>query len=438
MSDPQQQQPADAATESPVEVLFDDLVPVAPPRALGLGARILAKLAGHPEEFELNQRVVNAFVLLFAILGVVGVIVDSASGMEPEMVVVDICFATIEAVLYYAFRVRHMLKRFVVPAMVGPTLLIVWYWFRFDGIDGSAPYLLFLAALMPVTVARGSTRLWLVAGYNALAMALFALEYSEPGLIFHTFESDGQRILDLSTTFLMVFTLMAALTMALSRAYDDVMQALDGERRRADLLLLNVMPASMLARLKKNPRGVAQHHEAVTVLFADIEGFTRWSADHQPREVLGMLNGVFGRFDALCAEHGVEKIKTVGDGYVAAAGVPEARADHALAMARVALAMQRAVRDDPELLRGLGLRIGLHSGPVFAGVLRTTRLAYDLWGNAVNVACRMESSGVAGRIHVSDKTRALLGDSFRFESRGVREIRSVGELETFFLEEKGA
>jgi class 3 adenylate cyclase len=291
---------------------------------------------------------------------------------------------------------------------------------------------------MPVTVARGATRLWLVVGYNALAMGLFAAEYAYPGAISQTFESEGQRVVDLSTTFLMVFTVMAFLTMALSRAYDDAMQSLDGERRRADLLLLNVMPASMLARLKKDPRGVAQHHEAVTVLFADIEGFTRWSAAHQPREVLGMLNGLFGRFDALCIEYGVEKIKTVGDGYVAAAGVPSARADHALAMARVAVAMQRAVAQDDQLLRGLGLRIGLHSGPVFAGVLRTTRLAYDLWGNAVNVACRMESSGVAGRIHVSDTTRALLGDAFDFESRGVREIRSVGVLETFFLEDKKA
>lgn len=433
MSDPQHEAPA-TAQESAVEVLFDELVPVTPPRAQGPGARVLAWLAGDPKEFALNQRVVNAFVLLFALLGVVGIVVDSASGMDVEMVVLDVCFALVEGALYYAFRVRRSLQRFVVPAMVGPTLVIAWYWFRFDGIDGSAPYLLFLAALMPVTVARGSTRLWLVVGYNALAMTLFALEYLYPGAITRTFESDGQRIVDLSTTFLMVFTLMAALTMALSRAYDDAIHALDGERRRADLLLLNVMPASMLARLKKDPRGVAQHHEAVTVLFADIEGFTRWSAQHRPREVLGMLNGLFGRFDEICVQHGVEKIKTVGDGYVAAAGVPEARDDHALAMARVALDMQRAVRDDPKLLRGLGLRIGLHSGPVFAGVLRTTRLAYDLWGNAVNVACRMESSGVAGRIHVSDTTRGLLGDAFEFESRGVRKIRSVGELETFFLE----
>lgn len=206
------------------------------------------------------------------------------------------------------------------------------------------------------------------------------------------------------------------------------------EREKSERLLRAILPAPIAELLKQGVGTIAQAFPAVSVLFADLAGFTAFSRDADPQGIVELLDEVFSAFDHLAIEVGVEKIKTIGDAYMAVAGVPEPRADHADAIARMALAMEAAFR---QLARDrgipLGLRIGIHSWPVVAGVIGQHKFSYDLWGDTVNVASRLESHGIPGRIHLSAQTRNLLGDSYVFEDRGDVELKGKGLFRTYFL-----
>ncbi len=212
------------------------------------------------------------------------------------------------------------------------------------------------------------------------------------------------------------------------------MQALAAERERSERLLLNILPASIAARLKTSEAAIADHNDEVTVLFADIVGFTPLSARKTPQALVQMLDRIFTAFDALADMHGLEKIKTIGDAYMAAAGLPEQRADHAEVAARMAQGMLEAVAQIAvQTGEALSLRIGLHSGPVVAGVIGRKKFIYDLWGDTVNTASRMESHGVPGAVHCSAATAALLRPNFQIEARGAMQIEGKGEMHTFLL-----
>jgi len=212
------------------------------------------------------------------------------------------------------------------------------------------------------------------------------------------------------------------------------MRMLSEERERSERLLLNILPASIAERLKSSEAAIADHSEEVTVLFADIVGFTPLSAQKTPQALVQMLDRVFSEFDALAEAHGLEKIKTIGDAYMAAAGLPERREDHAPAAARMAQGMLEAVaRIAAETGEALALRIGLHSGPVVAGVIGTKKFSYDMWGDTVNTASRMESHGVPGAVHCSGATAALLQHGFALTARGAVEVEGKGEMHTFLL-----
>lgn len=203
---------------------------------------------------------------------------------------------------------------------------------------------------------------------------------------------------------------------------------------RSDELLTNAIPASIAARLKHGEQRIAEAYDDTTVLFADIVGFTPWASRTDPDRVVGLLDDLFTRFDKLAAEVGMEKIKTLGDAYMAVAGAPDPRTDHADAALRMAQRMLAVAAD----WRGansveLQIRIGLGSGPVVGGVIGQRRILFDLWGDTVNTASRMEAFGLPGRIHVSARTRELLPDG-EFESRHL-EVKGLGAITTYLLEE---
>lgn len=209
---------------------------------------------------------------------------------------------------------------------------------------------------------------------------------------------------------------------------------------RSEELLTNAIPMSIAARLKHGDERIADAYPNTTVLFADLVGFTPWAQRTDPEQVVSFLDDLFSRFDELAAVSGVEKIKTIGDSYMAVAGAPEARADHAQAAMALARGMLLAL-DDARSRLGLALelRIGLASGSVVGGVIGQKRILFDLWGDTVNVASRMESSGVPGRIQVAPSTWALLrGDSsvsFSFEERPAVEVKGLGLMTTYLLAE---
>ena len=212
---------------------------------------------------------------------------------------------------------------------------------------------------------------------------------------------------------------------------------LASERERSDRLLLNILPTAIAERLKVSDDPVSDRFDSVSVLFADIVGFTSYAQNREPRQVVELLNALFSRFDDLVGDHGLEKIKTLGDGYMAAAGVPTVLEDHAERAAMTGLAMMDTVREfRTEMGVDWDLRIGIHSGSVVAGVIGKHKFAYDLWGDTVNVASRLESGGVPGRIQISGDTADRLPASYRLEARGTVDIRNRGPLDTHFLLER--
>lgn len=205
-------------------------------------------------------------------------------------------------------------------------------------------------------------------------------------------------------------------------------------RAQSEELLLNMLPRAIAQRLRNNPGTIADIHGDASILFADIVGFTSLSASLIPRQVVELLDGLFGDFDQAAAEIGLEKIKTIGDAYMAASGVPEACPDHAERAARLGLRMIEIAREHRERTGWpIELRIGIHSGTVIAGVIGRNKLTYDIWGDAVNMAARMEAAGVPGRVQITRATQSLLRDEFEFEDRGNIDIRGLGPTPAFLL-----
>jgi class 3 adenylate cyclase len=212
---------------------------------------------------------------------------------------------------------------------------------------------------------------------------------------------------------------------------------LDHEHQRSEELLLNVLPGSIAARLKQGEQPIADHLDEVTILFADIVGFTAMSERTSPSELVDMLNDIFTGFDELADRHGMEKIKTIGDCYMIVAGLPEPLEDHALHAARMAFEMLRLVETGRKAGRhDLRIRVGLHSGPVVAGVIGRRKFSYDLWGDAVNTASRMESHGAPGEITVTRRTLDLIETEFAGIEREPVEIKGKGAMITYFLRKR--
>ena len=226
------------------------------------------------------------------------------------------------------------------------------------------------------------------------------------------------------------FTLLA--TFAHQR--NAALTALRAEQEKSEALLLNILPRPIAERLKAAAQTIADHFAAASILFADVVGFTPLAQRLPPAEMVGILDQLFSQFDVLVERHGLEKIKTIGDCYMAAAGVPNPRPDHARKAALLALEMRdvlatSAVAGQP----GLELRIGINSGPVVAGVIGTKRFLYDLWGDAVNTASRMESHGTPGEIQITRATYELLKDEFVCRRRGTILVKGKGPMETWYL-----
>ena len=227
-----------------------------------------------------------------------------------------------------------------------------------------------------------------------------------------------------------VFTLLALF----AQQRQDALGALRIEQDKAENLLLNILPRSIADKLKAQSQTIAEQFTVASILFADVVDFTPLSEQLAPAEVVGLLDRLFSHFDMLVERYGLEKIKTIGDCYMAAAGIPTPRPDHARALASMGLDMLEAMGSSEAVgSLGLELRVGINSGPVVAGVIGRKRFLYDLWGDAVNTASRMESQGTPNRIQITRATYELLKDDFECEPRGTVAVKGKGEMETWFL-----
>jgi class 3 adenylate cyclase len=274
----------------------------------------------------------------------------------------------------------------------------------------------------------------------AATIALFAAGYYYTQRTVPPFEVPSAplavlNVVNIATVFCTIGVAVAYLITVTQRAE----AALASEHARSERLLTNVMPVPIAERLKAREELIADGVDGASVLFADIVGFTSLSARLSPDEVVRLLDGVFTRLDALVDQFGLEKIKTIGDAYMVASGIPTPRDDHATALARFALAARDELAahnlgsDTP-----LELRIGISSGPVVAGVIGRRRFLYDLWGDTVNTASRMESHSLPGRIQITEATRAQLDGQFVCTNCGVIDVKGKGPIPTWFLEAEGA
>lgn len=300
---------------------------------------------------------------------------------------------------------------------------------------GSGLPLYFLAGAAAAMLIFGAERVLLSALVTVLALLAFlgtaiffptpALAAADPALVEILF------LLTVPLVFLLIFTTVYFAFQEASLAE----VALEKEHSFSARLLENILPRAVALRLQHRETAmVADHVDSATILFADIVDFTPRAAKWPPKELVTFLGRVFRSFDDLAASHGLETIKTIGDAYVVAGGLPEPRADHAESVALMALDILECCRQiSAEYGETVDVRIGLDSGPVVAGVIGSNKLLYDVWGDTVNMAARMESHGVAGRIQVGEHLKGMLEDRFDFELRGEIEVKGKGSMRVWFL-----
>lgn len=323
--------------------------------------------------------------------------------------------------------------------VAAPVALIALLWLHVTRVileigTGDGIYLAFLSAAPLSILLLGLERLWIAALLSivsiALAAVLFITVPADTGIVTAT-ETRINFVLNLTLNATVLFLVIAYVARIAARAEE----AAERERERSDLLLLNILPEPVANRLRNAPGDlVADRYQEASVLFADIAGFTRHASQAEPEALVGFLNTVFRRFDAIVESHGLEKIKTLGDGYVVVSGVPVPRADHAEALAHAALSLRDAAGGLTDISgQPLAMRIGLATGPVIAGVIGSKKFFYDVWGDAVNMAARMQETGLPGRIHVTSEMARLLEGSFTLTARGAVEVKGKGSSETWFL-----
>lgn len=230
------------------------------------------------------------------------------------------------------------------------------------------------------------------------------------------------------------FSAIALISFIFSREANLAEKNLALEKEMSESLLLNILPESIAEKLKARADIIADNHQNVSVLFADIVGFSKISMNLSADELVGILNKIFSHFDMLVEKYELEKIKTIGDAYMVASGLPEPSEDHLQRLTYMSLDMISYLKSDQEIIDlSLEVRVGIHSGPVVAGVIGIKKFTYDLWGDTVNTASRMESHGMPSRITVSEPVKQVLDKEFDFEKRQIMYVKGKGEMQTYFL-----
>jgi guanylate cyclase len=289
----------------------------------------------------------------------------------------------------------------------------------------------FIAAIMAlITSTLTSAFRW----FFAYLLLLVASGFIQPFLPNDTLLSDGLIttfiVLNLGVISIIIFMVLRYFIDQKNKAY----ALLAVEQEKSDNLLLNVLPKEIADILKSKDQTIADHFKEASILFADLVGFTQLTQSLTPEEMIGLLNEIYSNFDSLVDKYGLEKIRTIGDNYMVASGVPTPRADHAQALAKMALDMLKYTESLP-VQNGtlINFRIGIDSGPLVAGVIGKKNFHYDVWGDTVNTASRMESHGLPGKIQVTKDTYRILKDEYIFELRGKLDVKGKGKMETWFL-----
>jgi adenylate cyclase len=389
--------------------------------------------ADDSEELRLKKNLLVASSLLMGFLALLWGILYLSLG-RPFAASIPICYAVLSAISvtlfaatgrYRLFRLSQLLLSLALPFLLATVLggfinssvVILWALtcpigaFLFAGSKESVAW---FVAYMGLLVASGVLQPW-VARTDRLPDGIIT----------------GFFVMNVAAVSTVAFLLLQYFVRQKDRAF----LLLHQEREKSERLLYNVLPREIAPALREGGERIADRFEEASILFADMSGFTRLSARFPPVQILQLLNEYFSYFDTLCDRHGVEKIRTIGDNYMAACGVPRPVPAHAERLARMALEMQEFIESRPPFEGNrIRFRIGINSGPVVAGVVGLRKFHYDVWGDAVNFASRMESQGIPGKIQIARDTYELIREKFRCRRRGMVTVKGMGERQTWILQ----
>ena len=392
---------------------------------------LATNLFGDPRISLLEHRLFNTITLLSALSNIGGALVLMCQTEHAFLVLLNLGTGILFLVFYLLSRIRHNYRLLYWPFI----LLIVTFLFvnslQNAGSLGGAHYY-FVSALVMAIILSGKTSRSIVAVllFGGAAVALLLVEYTHPELI-RQFTSRRDRLLDVSGNLVFAQIFTAAIVQVLSRN-------LNQERRKSDQLLRNLLPESIATELKRTEKVQPVDYESATVLFTDFVGFTQIAESFTPQELIAELDRCFSEFDEIARRHCLEKIKTIGDAYMAVAGVPTKNRTHAIDCVLASLEIVRLVSGlrNKSITEGRpywDIRIGINSGELVAGVVGNEKFSYDVWGDTVNTASRCESSGIPGRVNISSSTYVLVGQFFDCEYRGKVAAKNKGELDMYFV-----
>lgn len=385
----------------------------------------------------LQQDLLVTSSTIIAMLGLLwGLIYVYIGAVDAGIIPILYAAVSFASIGYYALTGRYHLFRFsqLLITLIFPALLML----VLGGFVNSSGVILW-SLTSPVGAllfdSRRKAALWFVA-FTALVIGT---GLAGTGIIGPFFPEPHALPLNLINMFFIMNAIGPSVVVFLLLTYfatrrDETQDLLVAEQAKSDVLLLNILPQSIARRLKDGQHNIAECIDSASILFADIAGFTPLSADLGVERVVELLNDLHTGFDDIMERYKLEKIRTIGDGYMAASGVPTPRADHAHALADAALEMMAFTRElSTHYELPIRLRVGINSGTIMAGVIGRRKFSYDVWGDPVNVASRMESHGVAGAIQIAERTYELLKNDFVLEPRGTIEIKGKGEMRTWFL-----
>ena len=386
-----------------------------------------AGTAGYPPDTQRRLKILNMIALLIVITTLVFAVQQAAADFDKmkPVIIINIMLAAMAMMVPLAHRINDIAGALLIAVAELAALLAFTAYF---GRTAGTP-LMYVAFSAAPFVVFGLKRMWLVLGTVLTALVLHLYAY----FTFH--RSDAWLPMD--DAFLNANYVQGAIT-AFGLIAASVYYAFSlAERAKAETeaVLRNVLPDNVVERLKAVPdAAIADGFASASVLFADVSGFVAMARMLGPEKTVELLNKLVSRFDELAERHGVEKIKTIGDAYMVASGVPEPRPDHAVALAGMALDMIDAARDiSAETSLPINIRAGMASGPMMAGVIGKRKFSYDVWGDPVNLASRLEQASLPGRILICPTCRQALDEKFEMQPRGMIEVKGVGAQETWYL-----
>ena len=393
--------------------------------------KIAAALFGDSRHFALEHRLFNTITLFTAVSNIVGSLAALTQQNYIFLLLLNLGTGLLFLAFYWLSRFRHGYEYLYWPFIV----LIVGFLFvnslQNGGSHGGAHYY-FIAALVAAIILSGRTKRTLLAIslVGGATIGLLLIEQLHPEWIV-TYSSQRERFVDVLGNLLFVQIFTAILVQALT-------QNLNQERRKSDQLLRNVLPEQIAQELKQTDRVQPIDYPSASVLFTDFVGFTQIAEHFSPQQLIEELDSCFSSFDKIARQHKLEKIKTIGDAYMAVGGIPTANKTHAVdcvmaALQITALISELRERQMAEQKAYWQIRVGIHSGDLVAGVIGREKFSYDVWGDTVNLASRLESSGVAGRVNISGATHELVKDFFVCEFRGKVLAKNKGEIEMYFV-----